>query len=128
MAQSDGNRTEKSSLFNLGPEELAAAGKQRMEEFASAQTALLDKFQTMNQQWLERIQVEANSASEFASKLTAARSIPDAMTACQEWAGQCLEMITEDRKRLLDDYQKCSEIGMRLLSNGLHSNGFGVSA
>lgn len=128
MAQSDGKRTEKSSLFNLGSEELAAAGQQRMEEFANAQTALLDKFQTMNQQWLDRIQVEANSASEFASKLTAARSIPDAMTACQEWAGQCFEMMTEDRKHLLDDYQKCSEIGMRLLSGGWRSNGFGIGA
>jgi Phasin protein len=99
-----------------------------MEEFANAQTALFDKFQTMNQQWLDRIQVEANSASEFASKLTSVRTIPDAMAAYQEWASQCLEMVAEDRKHLLDDYRKLSEISMRLLSNGWRSNGFGASA
>jgi hypothetical protein len=63
---------------NLMSAESAETGKQRVEEFTKAQMELLDKLQEANQRWLERMQQEANLASEFASKLTVARSIPDA--------------------------------------------------
>lgn len=75
-------RTEKSALPNLIAAEFAATGKKYFELFAKAQTELFDKLADTNRQWLDRMQVEANSVSEFASKLTASRSIPDAMTAC----------------------------------------------
>jgi hypothetical protein len=61
-------------------------GKKRIDEFVKMQAELLDKLQETNRQWLDRAQSEANLASEFASKLAAARSIPDAMTAFQEWS------------------------------------------
>ena len=54
---------------------------------------------------------------QLASKLTAARSIPDAMTACQEW-GRRFEMMAEDGKHLLSDTQKFMETGAHLLANG----------
>ena len=124
MAQkeSQSERTEKSSLPNLVPAEFAAMGKKRMEEFADAQTELLDKLQEANRQWIGRMQSEANLASEFASKLTAARSIPEAMTACQEWTSRRFEMMAEDGKHLLADTQKFMETGARLLSNGWMSS------
>ncbi len=124
MAQkeSQSERTEKSSLPNLVPAEFAAMGKKRMEEFANAQTELLDKLQEANRQWIGRMQSEANLASEFAAKLTAARSIPEAMTACQEWTSRRFEMMAEDGKHLLADTQKFMETGARLLSNGWMSS------
>jgi hypothetical protein len=68
------------------------------------------------------MQSEANLASEFASKLTTARSIPDAMTACQEWSSRRFEMMAEDGKHLFADTQKFIEAGARLVSNGWLSN------
>ncbi|MGD0023515.1 MAG: phasin family protein [Xanthobacteraceae bacterium] len=120
MAQKESHseRTEKSPLPNLVPAEFAAIGKKRIEDFANAQTELLDKLQETNRQWFERVQSEANLVSEFASKLTAARSIPDAMTACQEWTSRRFEMMAEDGKHLFADTQKFMETGARLLSNG----------
>jgi hypothetical protein len=49
-----------------------------------------------------RMQTEANLASEFGSKLAAARSIPNAMIACQESATRRFEMMAEDRKHATD--------------------------
>jgi len=114
-------RTEKSLFAN--PTELAALGKQRLENFVNTQTELLDKIQETNRQWFDRIQSEADLASDFGSKLTAARSIPHAMIACQEWAARRFEMVAEDRRHLLTDCQMFTEAGARLLSSGWLPNG-----
>jgi len=45
----------------------------------------------------------ANLASDLVSKLTFARSVQDAATACQEWNSHHLETIAEDGKHLVSD-------------------------
>jgi len=109
---------EKSSSPNLLPAEFAEMGKKRVEDFVNAQTEFVEKLQEMNRQWFDRAQSEANLASELASKLTAARSIPDAMAAYQEWASRRFEMMAEDGKHLLADTQKLTEAATHLLPNG----------
>ena len=104
--------------FNVMPAELTALGKQRTEDFVKAQTELFEGLQQWNKQWLERMQSEATLASEFAAKLMSARTIPDAMSAYQQWSGRHLEMLTEDGKHLFADVQKTMEAGARLFSNG----------
>ena len=119
---------EKSSSPNLMPAEFAEMGKRRVEEFVHTQTELVEKLQEMNRQWFDRAQSEANLASELASKLTAARSIPDAMAAYQEWASRRFEMMAEDGKHLLADTQKLTEAATHLLPNGsLFKGGGGLS-
>jgi len=105
---------EKSSSPNLLPAEFAEMGKKRVEDFVNAQTEFVEKLQEMNRQWFDRAQSEANLASELASKLTAARSIPDAMAAYQEWASRRFEMMAEDGKHLLADTQKFMEAATHL--------------
>ena len=116
---------EKSSSPNLMPAEFAEMGKRRVEEFVHTQTELVEKLQEMNRQWFDRAQSEANLASELASKLTAARSIPDVMAAYQEWASRRFEMMAEDGKHLLADTQKLMEAATRLLPNGSLFKGAG---
>jgi len=82
----------------------------------------------MSQRWSERIQSEATLASELASKLTTARSIPDAVAACQDWAGRRFEMMAEDRDHLLADYQVFMEAGAHFLWNVWQLNSPAVSA
>ena len=77
---------DKTFPFLLNTGELAALGKKRIGEFMRAQTELLDEMQETNRHWLDRIQSEANLASEFASKLSSARSMPDAMAVSRDWA------------------------------------------
>ena len=82
----------------LSPE-VVTMGKQCIEEFFNVQTELLERLQQTNQHWLERVQSEVALASKFAAKLTAAHSVPEAMTTCQEWTGRQIEMIAEDSCR-----------------------------
>lgn len=113
---------EKASPLNLMPAELAAMGKKRVEDFVNAQTELFEKFQASNKQWLDRMESEAGLASDLASKLISARSIPDAMTACQQWSNRRFEMMAEDGRHVFADAQKLVETATRLFSNGW-SNG-----
>lgn len=130
MAQTEfqTENSEKSPFSNLVPPELAAMGKERFDAFVAMQTEQLDKLREANQIWLERIQSEAKLASELASKLTAARSMPEVASAYQEWAQRHMEMVTEDAKRIFADSQKMAEAGARLLANGWRANGHGGSS
>jgi hypothetical protein len=98
--------------------EFAAMGKKRIEEFVHVQTELLDELQETNRHWLDRMQSEANLASEFASKFTRAHSIPDVIVVCQEWTARHFEMTVEDGKYVLADAQKIMKTGSRLLLDG----------
>ena len=110
------------------PTEFVEMGKKRVEEFVNVQTELVQKLQEMNRQWFDRAQSEANLAPELASKLTAARAIPDAIAAYQEWTSRRFEMMAEDGKHLLADTQKLIEAATRLLPNGsLFKGGGGLS-
>jgi hypothetical protein len=117
-------RTDRSAPPNLliFPE-MAEMGKKRIENFVDAQRELLNRVQETNRQWLDRMQSEAKVASDFANKVMGARSIPEAMTAYQEWANRQLEMTAEDAKRLFTDGQKFIEASARLLSNEASGNG-----
>jgi hypothetical protein len=117
-------RTERSAAPNLlAVPEMAEMGKKRIENFVDAQKELLSHIQETNRQWFDRMQSEVRVSSDFANKVLGARSIPDAMTACQEWANWQLETTAEDTKRLYADGQRFIEASTRLLSNQASSNG-----
>jgi Phasin protein len=120
MAQREGyaERTEKSAAPNLMFPEMAEMGKKRLEDFVDVQRELLNKLQETNRQWLDRMQYEVKVSSDCANKVVSARSIPDAMTAWQEWANRQLEMMAEDAERLFDDGQKFIEVSTHLLPRG----------
>jgi hypothetical protein len=107
---------DKAFPFVLNTGELAALGKKRIGEFVRVQTELLDEIQEANRHWLDRFESEANLASEFASKLSEARSMPDAMAVSRDWATQYFAMLAEDGKHLADDTRKFIETGARLFS------------
>jgi hypothetical protein len=126
MTQREGyaERTERSAAPNLlVPPEMAEMGKKRIENFVDAQRELLNQVQETNRQWFDRMQSEAKVTSDCANKVMAARSIPEAMTACQEWANRQLEMTAEDAKHFFSDGQKFMEASTRLLSSGFSGDG-----
>ncbi len=129
MAQKEGfaERIERAAAPNLlAFPEMAEMGKKRIERLVDAQRELLNQLQETNRQWLDRMQSEAKVASDFANKVMGARSIPDAMSAYQEWANRQLEMTTEDAKRFFADGQKFIEASTRLLSS--NGRGGGLNA
>jgi hypothetical protein len=98
--------------------EFAAMGKKRIEDFVDVQTELLDELQETNRHWFDRMQSEANLASEFAAKFTHAHSIPDVIVVCQQWTARHFEMTVEDGKHAVADAQKIMKTGSRLLFDG----------
>jgi Phasin protein len=108
--------------------EFPAMGKAQIEQFAKAQSELLDHVRHANQQWMERLQHQADSASKLATQLAAAKSIPEAVSIYREWTIQQLEIMANDGKHLLDDTQKLIGTSARLLLNGGISNWSGVSS
>jgi hypothetical protein len=80
------------------------------------QKELLHTVEGMNRDWLARAQSEGRLVSDFVGKLTTARSIPDATSACQECAARRFEMYAEDSRRLLTNSQKLIETGMRFFT------------
>lgn len=112
---------------NLIPPEFAAMGKKQLEQLAATQKDLMAKFQDANKMWFDRMHSEATLASEFAARLTAARSMPEVATAYQEWAQRHMEMAAADAKRIFTDGQKLAETAAHSLSSGWQPNGHGSS-
>jgi hypothetical protein len=104
--------TEKAFPFSFDTSEFAALGKKRMEAFVNAQTELLDEIQEANRHWMDRFQSEANLASEYASNLSGARTIPDAMAVTRGWprTASILRMTTANSWKRA---RGCSQTGRR---------------
>lgn len=121
--RTEGTRAENTSTgkpfpFSFDTSEFAALGKKRMEAFVNAQTELLDEIQEANRRWMDRFQSEANLASEFASKLSGTRTMPDAMAVSRDWATRYFQMLAEDGRHFADDTRKLMETGARMFTNG----------
>jgi hypothetical protein len=101
-----------------GPMEFAAMGAQQFEKLAAIQAELSAKLQQANVRWFEAIQKRAKLASDFAVKLQTARSVPETLSACQDWVRQRTEMAEEDAKHFVVDTQTLMEAGVRLMANG----------
>jgi len=78
---------------------------------------LLDAFGQAQRERIARTMEETKLASEFAAKVTSARSIPDIMAIYQQWIAKCEELIAEDGRKFVDDSQKVANAALRLLSN-----------
>ena len=126
--ETQADKVEQPGTPNLIPPEFAAMGKKRLDELATVQTQQFEKLREISQNWFGRMQSEAALASELATKLTAARSVPEVATAYQEWATRHMEMAAEDAKRIFTDAQKLAESGTQLLSKGLRPGGPGSSS
>lgn len=100
-----------------------AVAKKHLDDLVAAQTQQFEKLREMSQSWFDRMQSETALASELATKLTAARSVPEVATAYQEWATRHIEKAAEDAKRIFTDAQKLAESGTQFLSKGLRTNG-----
>jgi hypothetical protein len=111
------------SVSNVTLPALAALGKKNIDEMVKAQSELLSTMQDAHRRWFDRMQSEAQLASEFTRKVTNCHSIPDAVAACQEWTGRQLEMMADDSRHLLTDSRKVMERSARLLSDGLFAGG-----
>jgi hypothetical protein len=106
------------TAFGLIPSALMTMGRQHIHECVKVHSELVDRFQEVNRNWLDHLRSEADLSTEFASKMTAARSVPDVAALLLDWNKRHIEMAKVDAKHLLADTQKIMEVGARLLPGG----------
>jgi hypothetical protein len=89
-----------------GPAEFLKLGETQTEAMLAMHKELLDIYEQVNRAWLERVKSEAAFWSERATEMSGARSVPDALNACQQCVAQRARMAADDGRRLLEDSQK----------------------
>jgi hypothetical protein len=102
--------------FDLGPE--------RTEAMVNLQRELLGAYEDASRAWLARVQSEVDLWSGLAARLTATRSVPEAVAAYQECVAQRMKMAAEDGQRLAEECQKSMNKIGRALSNGWPTGGW----
>jgi transketolase len=100
------------------PAELAQMGRKQVEAMIDVQKDFINAIEEVNREWAARVKAEQDLATEFAGKLTAAKSIPETAGICQEWMSQRMELFAEDSRRFVADTQKFTMATARILSNG----------
>ena len=97
--------------------------QKRVETVNEVQKQLLDTFEQFNRQQLARGKQEIEFASEFAGKITSARSVPDVMNAYQNWISKRMALYAEDGRKLFEDGQRVLDTTMKLFSIGRENPG-----
>jgi len=100
------------------PVELAKAAEKQFEVLAETQKDMFDTLMKMNQHWMTRAAAEAKSVTDLGSKLTSARSLPDAVQAYQQWMTERTKTLAEDSQHFMADCQKFMDGVTRSLPKG----------
>ena len=98
-------------------------GKEQTEAALNMQKELLAAYEQANRAWLARVQSEVELWSDLAAKLTATRSLPEAMSAYQESMAQRIKMAAGDGRQLADECQEIMGKVTRTLTKGWGNSG-----
>ena len=109
MAQSKGR--DPVSLSDLSAGGFLASQSKGVETVKEVQKQLLDTFEQFNLQQTARAKHEMELASEFAGKITSARSVPDVMNAYQNWISKRMALYVEDGRSAFNATMKLFSIG-----------------
>jgi len=77
------------------------------------QKEMIGLLSDISQDWFARASAEAELALRLPNRLGAARTVPEAVTAYQEWFGEWMSRCTEDSRRLFSDSEKIVDTGTR---------------
>ena len=100
-----GGKSTSSGSAKSGPAPFFELGKEQTEAMLNMHKELMDAYEQASRAWLLRVKSEAELWSELAAKLTATRSVPEAMEAYQSFIAQRMQMAAEDGRRQSEDAQ-----------------------
>ena len=84
----------------------------------AADPQLLEALQEIRRHWMGRAMAEVELRLKLSTKLSEAHSVPDAMTAYQEWWSDEINARAEDARRLMTKGQEFVTASSRLMSAG----------
>jgi len=93
-------------------------GQNQTEAAMALQKALLESYEDASRAWLARVQSEVALWSDLAGKLTATRSVPEALEAYSKCVSQRMQMAADDGRRLVDESQQITQKLAKSLGNG----------
>jgi Phasin protein len=94
------------------------ATRQAQDEFAMT-------FEEMSRAVMSRATAEIELSVKLTQKLGAARSLPDVVSAYQEWLSEEMNARSEDARQLMTNSQKFITASTRIFSNGRSGLGMG---
>ena len=104
------------SPLNLA--EVGKYGQNQLNALIEMQRGICTVVEEANRNWLARLEMERELTSDLATKLSSAKSFPDAAKVYQEWANHRMQLLTEDGQKLVADSQKILSSATRFFSNG----------
>lgn len=93
-------------------------GKEQAEALADMQKELSRLIEQANADWLARLQLERDLATELATKMSSAKNPADAAKAYQDWMSRRVEIMSKDSQKFFADSQKFVTSMTRFLSGG----------
>ena len=87
----------------------ATPAQEGSEAMVNMQKELLDVYEQASRAWLARVKSEVDLWSDLASKLSATRSMPEALESYQKFVTQRMQMAAEDGRQLVEDCQKITQ-------------------
>jgi len=120
MAQHDNRADVATSSANPSfvPVEIATMGRKSIETFSTAQKEMLAALEQVNRDWWGHLTEEASLTSDFAQRVTKAKSIPDVAAAYQEMMTQRMTLLSKQGQKLLEDTQSFMNACARTMGNG----------
>jgi hypothetical protein len=103
---------------SVNPASAFAKGQEQTEAMLGMQKELLDAYEQASRAWLARVRSEVDLWTELAAKLTATRSLPEALGTYQACVTQRMQMAAEDGRRMSEECQKLLQTFTRPLPNG----------
>jgi len=103
-------------MFN--PADFTKFGKEQTEALSDMQKEFSKLIEQANADWLARIELERELASDLTTKLSSAKTLPDAAKAYQDWMARRMETMSKDGQKFFTDSQKFVTSMNRFLANG----------
>jgi hypothetical protein len=120
-----------------------AAETEKAAEIEAARKATAEDFVNMSQQqiasimevqkeitacceqtvrgWADRIKLEFDLASAFATKLRGAKSVPESGHIYQEWLGHRMKLSADEGQELMGDFQRFLNASARAMSSSVRA-------
>jgi hypothetical protein len=80
------------------------------------QKEMLELISDIGQDWMTRATAEAELALRLPNELGAARSVPDAVSAYQQWFSEWMSAFDHNSRRFVSDNRRIVDTGVRCLA------------
>ena len=116
MTVSDNPQTKFANLFNLALDnkDIRALAKNQAESFWKVQTRLLDQYETLAQDLVDRRRQGTEAALNTAQRLCSCSDVAEANSVCNDWMVGSVERMVADSRAL-------GELSMRLFQEAMGS-------